>query len=67
MATLSESMTLPWAAGAVVETATEARRRHSMLGSDAKLLAVMSNASVLRGRLLPSLVELHRPFLTGEW
>ena len=54
------------AADSAETVAAEARRRQLMLGSDAKLLAVMSNASVLRGRLLPSLAELHRPFLTGE-
>lgn len=42
-----------------------AARLQLLLGADAKLLAVMSNASVLCGKTLPSLVELHRPLLAG--
>ena len=36
-----------------------------LLSADARLLAVMSNASVLRSKVLPSLMELYRPLLTG--
>ena len=45
---------------------SSAARLQLLLGADAKLLAVMSNASVLCGKTLPSLVELHRPLLAGE-
>ena len=37
-----------------------------LLSVDARLLAVMSNASVMRAKVLPSLVELHRPLLVGR-
>ena len=71
MATLSDPSVLSPTGAADAMYATEAanfaaRQRSLMLGSDAKLLALMSNASALRGRLLPSLVELHHPLMAGE-
>ena len=54
------------AANAPSSSTATAARLQLLLGADAKLLAVMSNASVLCGKTLPSLVELHRPLLAGE-
>ena len=65
MADLSSPHSPDRAANTPSSIATAARLQ-LLLGADAKLLAVMSNASVLCGKTLPSLVELHRPLLAGE-
>ncbi len=43
--------------------AAAVRAGRGLVSDDAKLLAVMSNATALRGRVLPSLAELHRLLL----